>query len=394
MISATLFAAALAAAPAGAVPSFECPDADINRTYEFRWRAFGRHCVKTPEGWVVTEFLPDVGWAGKYNTIVCAAGHHLREARWMHDASVAADYARFWFSTNAVHRRKYSAWLGSSILDVVKVTGETTLATDLLDAIAANYDSWENDPVLFKTLDGSSVFPMGGDGKGMFTSVDDREGSEYSLGRDGYRPLFNSAMYGEAKAIAEIARLAKRQDLVARFSRKVEILEKGIREKLWNPDVGFFTTLATNGIRSAVRELHGYAPWYFGMPLAGFGDAWAQVESEEGFAAPFGLCFAERRAPGFRIVYDGHPCQWNGPSWPFATSIVLTGLANAIAEGSSGDVGRETYVKLLHQYAAQQVRRTEDGKAIPWIDENLDPFTGVWLSRAILHAQGKKDERG
>ena len=140
MISATLFAAALAAAPAGAVPSFECPDADINRTYEFRWRAFGRHCVKTPEGWVVTEFLPDVGWAGKYNTIVCAAGHHLREARWMHDASVAADYARFWFSTNAVHRRKYSAWLGSSILDVVKVTGETTLATDLLDAIAANYD--------------------------------------------------------------------------------------------------------------------------------------------------------------------------------------------------------------------------------------------------------------
>ena len=53
MISATLFAAALAAAPAGAVPSFECPDADINRTYEFRWRAFGRHCVKTPEGWVI-----------------------------------------------------------------------------------------------------------------------------------------------------------------------------------------------------------------------------------------------------------------------------------------------------------------------------------------------------
>ena len=41
---------------------------------------------------------------------------------------------------------------------------------------------------------------MGGDGKGMFTSVDDREGSEYSLGRDGYKPLFNSAMWGEAKA--------------------------------------------------------------------------------------------------------------------------------------------------------------------------------------------------
>ena len=394
MISATLFAAALAAAPAGAVPSFECPDADINRTYEFRWRAFGRHCVKTPEGWVVTEFLPDVPWAGKYNTIVCPAGHHLREARWMHDTSVASDYARFWFGTNGAHRVKYCTWIGSSLIDVVRVTGDASTAVELLDPIVALYESWETKPIVYRTCPEGEPFPMGGDGKGMFTSVDDREGSEYSLGRDGYRPLFNSAMYGEAKAIAEIARLAKRADIAARFSRKAEALGRGIREKLWDPELSFFTTVRTNGTRSTVRELHGYAPWYFGMPLAGFGDAWAQVESEEGFAAPFGLCFAERRAPGFRIAYDGHPCQWNGPSWPFATSIVLTGLANAIAEGSSGDVGRETYVKLLHQYAAQQVRRTEDGKAIPWIDENLDPFTGVWLSRAILHAQGKKDERG
>ena len=197
MISATLFAAALAAAPAGAVPSFECPDADINRTYEFRWRAFGRHCEKTPEGWVITEFLPPVGWAGKYNTIVCAAGHHLREARWMHDTSVAADYARFWFSTNAPHRTKYSTWLGSSLLDVVRVTGDMALATNLLDGVVAAFDSWETQPVFFKTFDETSTFPMGGDGKGLFTSTDNREGSELSLSGDGYRPLFNSAMYGE-----------------------------------------------------------------------------------------------------------------------------------------------------------------------------------------------------
>ncbi|MBQ3746339.1 MAG: hypothetical protein II863_02880, partial [Kiritimatiellae bacterium] len=195
MIPATLFAAALAAAPAGAVPSFECPDADINRTYEFRWRAFGRHCVKTPEGWVVTEFLPKVGWAGKYNTIVCAAGHHLREARWMHDASVAADYARFWFGTNGAHRVKYCTWLGSSLVDVVRVTGDASTAVELLDPIVALYESWETKPIVYRTCPDGEPFPMGGDGKGMFTSVDDREGSEYSLGRDGYRPLFNSAMY-------------------------------------------------------------------------------------------------------------------------------------------------------------------------------------------------------
>ena len=394
MMPSLFFAIALSAAPSGAVPSFECPDTAINRTYEYRWRAFGRHCEKTPDGWVITEFLPKVGWAGKYNTIVCAAGHHLREARWMHDTSVAADYARFWFGTNAAHRAKYSSWLGSSLLDVVRVTGDMALATDLLDGVVAAYDSWETQPIYFKTFDEKDVFPMGGDGKGMFTSTDNREGSELSLSGDGYRPLFNSAMWGEANAIVEIARMANRPDLVARFSRKAEILEKGICEKLWNPDVGFFTTVATNGVRSSVRELHGYAPWYFGMKLPEKSSAWNQLLDEKGFAAPFGLCFAERRAPGFEISYEGHPCQWNGPSWPFATSIALTGLSHALSDNTAGDLGKEAFAKLLGQYAAQQVLKTEDGKTIPWVDEDLDPFTGEWVSRKMLKAAGAKGERG
>ena len=30
---------------------------------------------------------------------------------------------------------------------------------------------------------------------------------------------------------------------------------------------------------------------------------------------------------------------------------------------------------------------TEDGETVPFIDENLDPFTGEWLARKILQAQ-------
>lgn len=40
---------------------------------------------------MVTEFLPDVGWAGKYNTIACPFGHHLREGRWLREASSCLD---------------------------------------------------------------------------------------------------------------------------------------------------------------------------------------------------------------------------------------------------------------------------------------------------------------
>lgn len=377
-----------------AVPVFECPVSTINQTYDFRWKAFRRHCVKTSNGWVITEFLPKVPWAGPYNTIVCPAGHHLREARWLQDPTVAADYARFWFGTNGVHRRKYSSWLGSSLLDVVRVSGDVALAKHLLDSLVSLYEAWENDPKIYRTCPEGEPFPMGGDGKGMFTSVDDREGSEYSLGRDGYRPLFNAAMWGEARAIIEIASLGGRHDLMTRFIKKAETLGKGIRTMLWNPDVGFFTTVRTNGVRSAVRELHGYAPWYFGMSLPDRGFAFEQLFDEQGFSAPYGLTFAERRAPGFKVAYTGHECQWNGPSWPFATSVALTGLSHALRENAAGALVKEDFVSLLTQYAAQHVRKTEDGRQIPWIDEDLDPFTGEWISRRILRARGAKEERG
>ena len=48
----------------------------------FLERVFKKHLQQTPDGFVVTEFLPKVGWAGKHNTISCAAGHHFREGRW------------------------------------------------------------------------------------------------------------------------------------------------------------------------------------------------------------------------------------------------------------------------------------------------------------------------
>ncbi len=67
------------------IPLFECPDEDFERTYYFRWWTYRKHVKKTPDGYVITEFLPQVGWSGKYNTISCPGGHHYYEGRWLHD---------------------------------------------------------------------------------------------------------------------------------------------------------------------------------------------------------------------------------------------------------------------------------------------------------------------
>ena len=61
------------------IPYFECPDKELEEIYYFRWWTYRKHIKKTPVGFVITEFLPDVSWSGKYNTISCPPGHHFYE---------------------------------------------------------------------------------------------------------------------------------------------------------------------------------------------------------------------------------------------------------------------------------------------------------------------------
>jgi hypothetical protein len=137
-----------------------------------------------------------------------------------------------------------------------------------------------------------------------------------------------------------------------------------------------------------VRELMGFTPWYFDLPdHRRFDDAWVQVMSPEGFFAPFGLTTVEQRSMNFMLDYGGHPCLWNGPSWPYASSITLTALANLLQAGRGNSiVSKEDYTKLLEIYLSSHRRRVNNingspVKTLPWIDENLDPFTGKWLAR-------------
>ena len=364
-------------------PRFACPDKDIERTYYFRWWTFRKHLKRGEKGgWRVSEFLPKVPWSGKDNTIVCPAGHHLREGRWLRDWRFIEDDARFWLADpEATHRWMYSSWLFTGTRLFAEVTGHDGLPGELLDDAVRYYERWE------KGFTYECGLPMGGDGKGGFLSIDNHEGTEISLGGSGYKPLFASAMWSEAKAIAEVAAQQGRTELAERFAAKAETVRRSLFDRCWNPDVGFFTTCPTNGPKGTVRELHGYAPWYFGLPTDGRKPDWAQLADPQGFAATYGLTFPERRAKGFAIDYKGHECKWNGPSWPFATSIALTAFANDLHSSSSPSP--DLFTSLLRQYAAQQRRQRDlktegDYEVVPWIDENLHPDKWEWISRRII----------
>jgi hypothetical protein len=364
------------------VPLFDCPEKDIQEIYHFRWWTFRKHIKETSDGFVITEFLPQVSWSGKHNTISCPAAHHFREGRWIRDPRYLNDYAVFWFRKGG-SPRSYSFWAADALLQRALTLGNFDQATDLLPDLITNYEEWEKARL---------------EADGLFWQIDDRDGMEVSVGGQGKRPTINSYMFGDASAIATIASKAGKTDIATNYAQKADILRKLILEKLWDDDAKFFKVLPREEGAALVdvRELHGYTPWYFGIPPIG-GDyalAWKQLLDPKGFQAPYGPTTTERRHSGFSISYEGHECQWNGPSWPFATSVTLSAMANLLNDYPQDIISRRDYFELLKTYTKSHRLKREDGKNVPWIDENLNPDTGDWIARTRLKSwkDGNWDE--
>jgi len=361
----------------GNIPWLDTPDQELDEIYYFRWYSFQKHIESTPDGYLITEFLDDVPWAGKFNTIDAAAGHHIREARWLRDSEYVDDYTRFWFNADGEPRR-YSFWGADSVYQLFLATGDRKLAISLLPALEANYRAWE------ATRE---------DGLGLFWQIDDRDGMEDSISGNGYRPTINSYMYGNAVAISRIADMAGMSGVAATYRTKAVRLHSLIENHIWNPDDQFYETVPRHAASgwSGVRELIGYIPWYFDIPPPGHDVAWKFLFASTGFAGKYGPTTAERASPRFRYKVR-HECLWNGPSWPYATTQTLVALANVLNGSQHSAVTSSDYLHLLGAYVDSQHIRLRDGRIIPWIDEDLDADTDEWIARDILMAQHAKPE--
>jgi hypothetical protein len=357
------------------IPWLDVPDKECEEVYYFRWYAFQKHIERTPDGYVITEFLDHVPWAGKFNTIDTPAGHQIREARWLRDPVYVDDYTRFWFGPDG-NPRLYSSWAADSVFQVYLATGNRELAVRLLPALETNYRAWEathQDP------------------NELFWQIDDRDGMEDSISGNGYRPTINSYMYGEAIAISRIAAMAGEPEIAAKYRETATRLRALIESRLWNPHDQFYETVARHDASgwSGAPELIGYIPWYFNIPPPQHGVAWKLLFSREGFAGRYGPTTAVRSSPRFSYSVN-HECLWNGPSWPYATTQTLVALANLLNGPKQTVMTRNDYFRLLNTYTHSQHIRLPDGRVIPWIDEDLNADTGEWIARDILleqHAQ-------
>ncbi len=371
------------------IPFFECPDAEIQTTYYYRWELLTKHLTygSPNSGYSFTEFIDRPFWSGAYGAIACPAGHQLYEARWLRSPRIANDYTKYWFRTPGAQPRNYSTWLADSAWAVDRVHPNEDLLIDLLPDLIENYKGWEQRQYVPEV----GLFWQTGHDDGMEFNINSRQTQDILRGAPSYRPSFNAYMHADAIAIARIAKLAGKPQVAAEYTAKAASLKSKMIELMWDPKRQFFFPVLKNdeerdGFTMKAltrtyesgryagdphgRELIGYIPWQFDIVKGEhqYDGAWAKLMDRDGFYADFGPSFVERNDPLFLVT--NHCCWWSGQSWPYATTQTLRALAKLL-QNDGKTLTSADYVETLHIYAQSHRKH---GK--PYLAEALHPDTG------------------
>lgn len=348
------------------IPLFECPQQNFEEIFYYRWWTLRKHIKKTEKGFAFTEFLIQRSYADKYNLIASALGHHIYEARWLHNQQYLNDNIHIWYRGNdgkpLKKLRFYSSWNIDALYNRYKVNGDRSFLTNLLPDLEADYAGWESE----------KKSP-----NGLYWQFDVRDAMEETIsgGRKekNARPSINGYMYGNAKALAAIETLAGKNNGAVLYERKADSVKMLTQVKLWNPNQQFFEVFTEKDTSANVKEAIGFIPWYFNMPDTNYNIAWKSLMDTKSFCAPFGITTADRSHPQFR-THGCCKCEWDGAVWPFATSQTLTAMANLLNNYQQTYVVPKDYFSLLNTYVESQYYRGR-----PYIGEYLDEKTGYWL---------------
>jgi hypothetical protein len=382
------------------IPFLEIDDPEIQRIYYYRWKLYRSHIREIgSEGTTVTEFLDNVPWARQpYTDLNDSSSFHLLEGRWLRDPTTVDSLIDHLY-TGGGNDRHFSESIAAATLSTTLVTGDPAPAIRNLDKMRYIFNAWDDhfdhnrnlywvEPIADATE--YSIASIDASGAGFTEDASSDEKENGFTGGYAFRPSINSYQFANAQAIAAIAKMAGKPDIAADYTQRAEAIRSAVLAQLWNPALDHFTdryqrstkyVKADEFIRG--RELVGYVPWFFELPpkdsSTDYASAWHHSLAATELGGPNGLRTAEPTYPRYLVQYrydklsGGAECQWNGPSWPFQSSQMLTGLANLLNDYSQTVITRADYLRLLRQYTHQHF--LAPGK--PDLQEDYNPDTGA-----------------
>ncbi len=381
------------------IPFLDVPDAETNSNiqpiYYYRWSTLKRAARYTDptNGYVFLEFLEPPAYASAFGAVNAAAGHHLYEARWLHDSRYGDDYLNYWLKgAGTAGVRQYSFWVADSTWARYLVSGDGAFAHSLLPQLKANYDAWADH--FDATL-------------GLYWQVPVWDAMEYMAdtyssenpdkdpyhGGPGYRPTINAYQYADALAIANIAQTFDNDPATATTYRaRATALQTAMQTNLWAPTSHFFVHRYrdSNALfdQGGGREEIGFVPWQFNMPTAGYESTWQNtIMNASAFYTAYGPTTVAKDNPLYLYQYTkGTCCHWNGPLWPYSTTQTLKAMANLLNNYQQTYVSAADYFTLLESFAKSQYKNGE-----PYVAEALDPddTTGapIWTYDTPSHSE-------
>lgn len=383
--------------------TFDCSDPYVTKQFWHRAYVLKKNFMNPKLGKLEDYCCSEGRWKSDWyhHVISYGAGHQIREARWFADPRYSWGQLQTFcknprpdgifpshITPEGQKGGQYTDWISSTALDVMAVHPNTELLTKNLPALAKNAKAWID--VYDKDNDFLPVVDSH-----WWTGMEWQPSFFYfynflpKKGEDDLERVDLAAYaYGDAKNVAECARLLGKSDDAKSLDELASKIKNAVETKLWNKEWQYFLSNRFEDDKPAlVKEEIGVYPYYFGLPTPGKGyeAAWKSIIDPAEMWGPWPVrsCSLKCAAysPGVfwpigENVATG--CMWNGPTWPHANSIIMTAMARTLRDYPECDLKKKHLFELFNSFTKAQFKNGDINN--PWTGEYYHAETGEWLT--------------
>ncbi|MDI6829452.1 MAG: trehalase family glycosidase, partial [Armatimonadota bacterium] len=336
------------------IPLFDCPDAKWTRCWYYRWFLVR---VNYQEENGIPGFYE--GKRGGYTRhITYSAPHIMDEVRWLKDDKYAYGQAEILGKRREPNGRRfggYTHWIPQTLLNTYLVHPDKKKLAKLLPAWAEDTECAfpgrleTNRPLRDYLLNPPNHWATGMEWQPAWFYFDNYDRSkETNL----YRPDYTAYYYANARAVARMYRELGQADKAKQFDALADKVKEALNTLMWDETTNFFYSIktGTDDQKAMVKEIVGIYPFAFGVPEKKHVRAFESILDPEEFWGQWKLTTCTMKCPMYtpKVAL----CNWNGPIWPHANSIVANALAQGIREYMAPAVSRKHLWELLDSYTS------------------------------------------
>lgn len=335
------------------IPTFDCPDQKWMRCWYYRW--FVVRANYAEEDGVPGFFEGKRG--GYTRHITYSAPHIMDEVRWLSDGRYAFGQAEILGKRREPDGRRfggYTHWIAATLWDAYLVHPDKKELARLLPAWAEDTECAfpgkldTNRPLRDYLLNPPSHWATGMEWQpGWFYFDNYDRGKETNL----YRPDYTAYYYANARAVASAYRELGQPEKAAQFDALADKIKQAMNELMWDSQTGYFYSVkAGTDQKAMVKEIVGIYPFAFGAADKGKVRAFDSILDPEEFWGPWKVTTCTMKCPMYTPKV--RLCNWNGPVWPHAESLVANALAQGIRTYMSPKVTPEKLWEFMDSYTS------------------------------------------